>query len=327
MVRNKRLWCAAACVIGIWTLMGHVKSDNALRAAGVSYERTQKWLQVPAGQQFGTVSWVDVDQDGNIYVLRRTPLPGRTHPIRTFQNADPPGSIWTFDSTGKFVREWGKGMAIEGHGLRVDRNGFIWTTDVQGHQVKKFRRDGTLVMTLGKAEVPGNGPDTFNCPTDVLVASNGDIFVTDGYGNQRVVKFNKDGKFLKTWGTKGNGPGQLRLPHAIVQDSRGRLIVADRCGLGETGCTDNRVQIFDTEGKFLEQWPDIKATTVEIGPDDRLYAVTRAGIAIVDVNTGKVLETIEKVGGHGISVDRNGTLYTASPGDADGVQRYMRKQS
>jgi DNA-binding beta-propeller fold protein YncE len=244
--------------------------------------------------------------------------------MRTFQKADPPGSIWTFDSTGKFVREWGKGVAIEGHGLRVDRDGFIWTTDVQGHQVKKFHRDGTLVMTLGKAEVPGDGPDTFNCPTDVLVTPNGDIFVSDGYGNQRVVKFDKHGKFIKAWGGKGTGPGQFRLPHAIVQDSHGRIIVADRCGLGETGCMDNRIQIFDTDGKVLDEWP-IKATTIEIAPGDQLYAVTREGVVIVDANTGKVLETIEKVGGHGISVDRNGTLYTASPGDVEGVRRYTRK--
>ena len=119
----------------------------------------------------------------------------------------------------------------------------------KGHTVMKFSPDGKVLMTLGKPGVAGDGPDTFNAPSDVLVAPNGDIFVADGHGdktNERIVKFAKDGKFIKDWGKTGKGPGEFDVPHALAMDSSGRLFVADR--------SNNRIQIFDQDGKFLAEW-------------------------------------------------------------------------
>ena len=119
----------------------------------------------------------------------------------------------------------------------------------KGHQVFKFSPDGRLLLTLGKAGVAGSGPDEFNAPSAVLVAPNGDIFVGDGHGgntNARIVKFSKDGKFIKTWGKKGTAPGEIDIPRALAMDYHGRLFVGDR--------NNNRIQIFDQDRTFLDQW-------------------------------------------------------------------------
>jgi mono/diheme cytochrome c family protein len=304
----------AAVVMGV---PGH-GTDRAVGAAEAPYRLVEDWPQTPPGQEIGTISGIDVDAAGIAYVFRRCPVLC-DHP----KEGDPPGVVWRFSASGVFLGAWGQGLiAKEAHTLRVDRSGFIWTTDAIAHQVKKFRPDGTLVMTLGKYGVPGDGPDTFNKPTDVVVAPNGDVFVTDGYGNQRVVKFDKDGTFIKAWGTKGTAPGQFRLPHTIVQDSRGRLIVGDRCGLGATGCTDNRIQIFDTDGKFLDQWTHLGAGALDITTDDVLYVSGNGRISIADARTGKLLDTIEKAGGHQIAVDASGDVYTAGLGSS--LRRYTR---
>ena len=139
------------------------------------------------------------------------------------------------------------------HGATVDRDGNLWVTDARGeggkgHQVFKFSPDGKVLMTLGKAGVCGSGPDLFDQPTDVLVAPDGDIFVTDSHRNgknNRVVKFSKDGKFIKEWGQKGSGPGEISEPHTIAMDSRGRLFVGDR--------ENNRIQIFDQDGQVPDR--------------------------------------------------------------------------
>jgi sugar lactone lactonase YvrE len=284
-------------------------------AAAAPYRLVENWAQVPAGDKFGAVSWVSVDSKGLVHAFRRA------------------GNVWTFTPGGQFVRAWGEDIkAKQTHALRIDRDGFIWTTDSHGHQVKKFRADGTLAMTLGKYDVPGKSADLFNRPTDVVVTANGDFFVSDGYGNQRIAKFNKDGKFLKEWGSKGTGPGQFRLPHTIVQDSRGRLIVGDRCGsttIGNSGCTDGRVLIFDTEGKFLEEWTHLGVPfCLAIGPNDTLYVGGSHGkIFVADARTGKVLETIEKTGNvHGMAVDAAGDIFASSAGGG-GVRRYTRSKS
>jgi sugar lactone lactonase YvrE len=137
----------------------------------------------------------------------------------------------------------------------VDRDNNIWVSDGRaknngkGHTVMKFSADGKLLMTLGKPGVAGNGPDTFNAPSDILVAPNGDIFVADGHGgdtNARIVKLSTDGKFIKAWGSKGPGPGEFDTPHGLAMDAAGRLFVADR--------GNSRIQIFDQDGKFLAEW-------------------------------------------------------------------------
>ncbi len=318
--RLRRLPAAVLGLLAVVSVVGVAsRAQESHPSSFPSYRAVENWLQLPAGEPLGTISWVDVDSKGVIYILRRCGACGQ-HP----KEGDPPSVVWKFDRTGKFLGNWGQApIAKEGHSLRVDRNGFIWITDTGAHQVKKFQADGKLVMTLGKYAVPGEGPDTFNQPTDVLVTQNGDFFVTDGYGNHRVVKFNKDGKLIKTWGSNGKGPGQFRIPHSIVQDSSGRLIVVDRCGLHTTGCTDNRIEIFDTDGKYLDQWTHMGGVSLYITGGDTLYVGVIGKISVADALTGKVRGVIEKTGiNHGIAVDQEGDVYAADI--FDGMHRFTR---
>jgi DNA-binding beta-propeller fold protein YncE len=186
---------------------------------------------------WAAVTAIEPASDGTIYVIHRC-----------FENSCAGRSeapIIKYDSSGKILATWGQGMFIFPHGATVDRDGNLWVTDARGengkgHQVFKFNPDGKVLMTLGKAGVSGSGADLFDQPTDVVVAADGTIFVTDSHRNgknNRVVKFTKDGKFIKEWGKKGSGPGEISEPHTIAMDSRGRLFVGDR--------ENNRIQIFD----------------------------------------------------------------------------------
>jgi sugar lactone lactonase YvrE len=329
-----RNWRSVAPTTGVIVsvLMLAMTPSEHVTAAGASkpYRILANWPELPPGEAIGAVSWVAVDAKGAVYAFRRCPkLPAcvDAHP----RPNDPLGNIWKFSSEGRYLATIADGVAKEAHGLQIDRNGFMWTTDVQRHTVKKLRLDGTVLMTLGKDGVPGETPDTFNQPTNVWVAPSGDFFVTDGYGNQRVVKFNKEGKYVKAWGTKGTGEGQFRLPHAIVQDSRGRLIVADRCGLSATRCTDGRIQIFDTDGKFLGQLKQIQGLNFQpfalaITKDDHLYVAdtVNSKIWILDASRGgEVLDKVDDVAGmHGMTVDAGGDIYLANVGG--GIHRYSR---
>ena len=149
-------------------------------------------------------------------------------------------------------------MIVSPHKITVDRDGNVWVADNgsargKGQQVLKFSPDGSLLTSLGKAGVAGSDFDEFDQPTEVAVSPNGDIFVADGHsgggtatGNARIMKFDKNGKFIKAWGRKGMGPGEFDVPHTIAFDSKGRLFVGDR--------QNNRIQIFDQGGKFIAQW-------------------------------------------------------------------------
>jgi DNA-binding beta-propeller fold protein YncE len=185
-------------------------------------------------------------------------------------------------------------------------------TDVRGHVVYKFDREGRLLLTLGKKGVAGDGTDTFNGPTDVLLTERGDIFIADGQFNSRVTRFSADGRFISSFGTNGTEPGQFKVPHALAMDSRGRLFVADR--------DNGRIQIFDQDGTFLEQWTQFGAPSgVFITSDDTLYVAAigaRSGVLIGSARTGEVGDFIpvpaDGVNGpHLLSVDAKGTIYLA----------------
>ena len=173
--------------------------------------------------------------------------PAANGDIWVFHRSDPP--VLRFDPSGKVVKSFGEGMIVQAHGMTVDRDGNVWVTDAQikdgkGNQVFKFSPDGKLLMTLGKPGVAGGGTDVFSGPCDVAIAQNGDIFVADGHiadvPVNRIMKFSKDGKFIKAWGKRGSGPGEFDTPHSIAIDSRGRIFVADR--------SNSRIQIFDQDG-------------------------------------------------------------------------------
>ena len=296
------------------------------------YRTVRDWATPPKGLPWAAVTGVESGPDGNIYVL-----------YRCFENScagRPEDPILKFDKSGKLLKSWGAGMFVFPHGSTIDSQGNFWATDAggmdgKGHQVFKFSPEGKLLMTLGKKGVAGDGPDTFNQPTDVVVAPNGNIFVADGHRdgatghtfNNRIVKFSKDGKFLKQWGGKGTGHGEFQEPHTIAMDSRGRLFVGDRI--------NNRIQIFDQEGRFLDEWKQFgRPSGIYITKNDTIYvadsesgpdtgagelAIWTKGIRIGSAKDGSVTAFIrdlewerpEHSGAEGVGVDSEGNVYGA----------------
>jgi hypothetical protein len=235
----------------------------------------------------------------------------------------------------------------------VDRDGNVWVTDAQGnkegtkgHQVFKFNPEGKVLLTLGKAGVSGDGPDTLNEPCDVVTAPNGDIFVADGHSGQnakappdtvaRIVKFSKDGKFIKAWGRLGSAPSEFRTPHGLAFDSRGRLFVADRGNV--------RIQIFDQEGKFLEEWKQFsRLSGIYIDRNDILYGADsessatsnpgwKRGIRIGSARDGKVMYFVPDPetkptgtsAAEGVAADAMGNVYGAEVGPR-ALKKYVKR--
>lgn len=186
------------------------------------------FFQLPEGWKLGACSAVGVNGRGEIFVFHRG-----EHPILVF------------DADGKYLRSWGDDLIGSAHGLRIDRHDDVWTTDIGNHRVMKFDREGKLLMSLGTGK-PGDGPDEFNKPTDVGFAADGAFYVTDGYGNSRVQKFSPSGALVASWGVRGKEPGRFHLPHSVVVDRDGQVLVGDR--------ENDRIQIFDADGKRLDVW-------------------------------------------------------------------------
>jgi streptogramin lyase len=284
------------------------------RAQGNPYHEVQGWPQLPANIKLGAVISVDVDPKGNVWVFNRNQPP-----------------ILKLDPSGKLLTSFGTDMFVQPHGMTIDREGNVWVTDAQdkdgkGQQVFKFSPEGKVLMTLGKAGVAKEGPDTFNGPTDVVIAPNGDIFVSDGHvanANGRIVKFSKDGKFIKAWGKKGTGPGEMDTPHSMAMDSRGRIFVADRA--------NSRIQIFDQDGKFLDQWKQFgRPSGVYIDKKDTIYVVDsqsnatlnpgfKRGLRVGSAKDGKVTALVPflepdpdktpNAGMEGVAADAMGNVY------------------
>lgn len=258
---------------------------------------------MPEGWKFGRVSSVAVDSEGQVYVFQRG------------ARADP---LIVFDAKGRYLRSFGKGVFANPHAVRLDPEGNLWLIDTGLHQVLKFTREGKPLLALGTRGVAGAASATFNRPTDIAFAPSGEFFyVSDGYGNSRVVMFTSGGQYVREWGTKGSAPGQFNLPHSIQADSRGTLYVSDR--------ENNRIQIFDGEGKFLRMWTHLGATQgMFITPDDQFWIITHrdnienaaydtlAGrIMRVDPASGRILGAMESPG-HWITVSRAGEIFIAS---------------
>jgi DNA-binding beta-propeller fold protein YncE len=257
---------------------------------------------MPEGWKFGRVSAVATDSEAEVYVFQRG------------KKADP---VVVFDSKGRFLRSWGKDLFGNPHGLRVDKDNYVWVTDNGDHQVMKFDRQGNLLLTLGIKGKPGTDDKSFNRPTDIAFALSGDFYVSDGYGNSRVVKFSKEGKYLTAWGKPGTGPGEFNTPHSIAIDSKGLVYVSDR--------ENNRIQIFDANGQFLRQWTHLGATqNIFITPQDELWIITHrnnienltydtlAGrIMKIDLRTGNILGSMESPG-HWIHVHPAGEIFIGS---------------
>ncbi len=175
---------------------------------------------------------------------------GKNQEVWTFTRSKPPTPpVQVYDANGNFLRAWGEKSIGLAHHLKVDREGNVWIADIDLHVVREFTPTGTLLRTLGTPGEKGCDETHMNMPTDMIATQNGDVFVSDGYGNNRVVHFDKDGKFVKAWGTMGVGPEEFSLPHAIDIDSAGRLYIADR--------NNQRIQVYSQAGKLLDSWPNI----------------------------------------------------------------------
>ena len=268
------------------------------------YRLVDGWAQLPNGvEAWGQTIGVDLDSDGNLWVFHRC------FAENCYGGRENVAPVLKYDPSGRLLDSWGEGLFNWPHGFFIDADDNIWTSDARGvgdkgHQVKKFTPDGTLLMTLGTAGVAGDGQDTFDGPADVAVAPNGDIFVVDGHGNNRVVKFNKDGEFLMSWGEAGTGPGQFNEPHCLAFDSQGRLFVGDR--------VNERIQVFDQNGRYLAEWPGIMASGMDITEDDVLYVADyqlRFGIVIANASDFSEIGFIENAMPEGVTVDRMGNVY------------------
>jgi hypothetical protein len=336
MPRTSRLaFIVSAVAIAMFGMARAQQQSQYARAPDLPnpYRLVEGWPSLPAnmnGGRWGEVIRVHVHSDGNIWIFHRcfnVVPPGSATCIGRGE-ANPP--VLQFDPSGKLLKSFGAGLFAYPHGFTVDAQGNLWVSDVndeptvlgmsaknadgviRGQEVLKLSRDGKILMTLGTEGVAAAGTDGFDRPTGVAVAPNGDIFVTDGHypnqhGSARVVKFTKDGKFIKDWGRKGSAPGEFDEPHDIfIGGSQGRVYVADR--------RNSRIQVFDQDGNFIAAWSQFgQPSSVFVGKDDTIYV----GASVPDPTAKK-----GELRGIMIGNAKDGTLkaFIPDPGDLDKVE-------
>ena len=330
---SRSIFCAIAttAALGMLEVAPAGQAPGPTDDAPILYHQVDFRVQMPAGRPLTGSSAIDIDVDGTSVWLAD----------RCGENCA--GSqiapILRFDASGKVVAALGAGLFSQPHGIHVDGQGNVWITDSldrdgKGQQVLKLSPDGKVLLRLGRAGVAGEGPDTFNQPSDVVTAPNGDIFVGDGHGgksNSRIVKFSKDGTFIKAWGKRGTAPGDFASPHALAMDAKGRLLVADR--------GNNRIQAFDQDGTFLEEWKQFgNPSGIAIDPRGMLHSTDMrggagwgAGVRVGSLADGKItaffpdLEPVVPAEGReAIAVARDGTVYIAKTGRG-GLLKLVKK--
>jgi len=337
------VWLLGAAVAGLCCNAAWADTNAAPNSQPNPYHRIDNFFKMPPGRTMGSSSAVGVDHQGHIWVAERCGANSCAN-----SKIDP---IIEFDAGGNFIKAFGGGLMVFPHGFFIDKADHIWVTDAQvgggkGDDVLEFDQNGKLLRTLGKPGIAGDGPDTFSEPSAVLVAPNGDIFVGDGHtegkGNARIVKFDKNGKFIMQWGSHGSGPGQIEVPHTLAMDSRGRLFVGDR--------GNSRIQIFSQDGKLLEIWTQFsRPSGLFVDQNDVLYVTdsesrnavgyghhpgwTR-GIRIGSSKDGVVTAFIpdpaadpeheSTTGAEGVTADGHGAVYGAEVGPKD-VVKYEKK--
>jgi len=332
--RVKLLCGIAVAAIAMSAAPTYAQDPNA---APNTFRPDEGWAKQPMGRGFGSTIGLNVDRDGkSMWVYDRC---GGNN-----CEGSKIAPLNKYDASGRVVASLAAGMTNFPHGLFVDKDGNIWITDgradkdkKKGHTVTKLAPDGTVLMTLGTPGQAGEDATHFNAPSDVVVASNGDIFVADGHGektNARIVKFSSDGKFIKAWGKEGKEQGEFNTPHGLALDSAGRLFVADRA--------NNRLQIFDQDGKFIAEWKQFgRPSGVWIDKNDVIYVADsqssektnpgfKQGIRLGDAKDGKVtgfIEETQSLGAlEGVGVDDEGNIY-AGYTNAMNLRRFMKKVS
>jgi DNA-binding beta-propeller fold protein YncE len=296
-----------------------------------TYEVDPHWPKKPSHFEWGAMSGIAVDKQDRVYAFTR---------------AKPP--VQVYDADGNFLTAWGEAEIGRAHHIKVGPDGTIWLTDIDNHVVMQFTPEGKLLKTLGTRGEKGEDSTHLNMPTDMAVTPAGDVFVSDGYGNNRVVHFDKEGRYVKSWGKLGTRPGEFSVPHGIALDSKGRLYVADR--------NNARVQVFDQAGKFLAEWRDlIVPWGFAVTPKDEIWVCGSSpsgwveGRGMLGVppkdqvfmkfdTSGKVLQMwtvplgVENharpgdcIWVHGMAVDSKGNLYA---GDIMGkrAQKFVRQK-
>jgi DNA-binding beta-propeller fold protein YncE len=286
------------------------------KAPDLGYAPAQHSLKLPDGMKWGAASSVGFNSAGHIFVFNRGASP-----------------LVEFDQHGTFVRVLGEGRYTRPHGMRIDRQDNIWTTDVNGHTVTKMSPSGEILLTLGTKGQAGNwdeGANTrlLNEPTDIAITAAGDFFIVEGHGRGegRVLKFDKNGKFIRSWGGNGNGPGQFNQPHSIAVDSKGLVYVADR--------ENRRVEVFDSDGKYLKEW---KFAGLPCGfflsRDGQLYLTSGFAGQILKLDSnGKAIAAMGQPGkglgefgeAHYMAMAPNGDIYVADTINAV-LHRFVKK--
>lgn len=273
-----------------------VKSTAFQAVPELPYRVVPSFFKFPKGIIAGEASAVAVNSKGHIFLFQRT------KPM-----------LAEYDAKGNFVQSIGDGLFTHPHGLRIDAYDNLWTTDDGSHLVLKLDPSGNVLLVLGRINTGAEANWLFNKPADVAFAKNGDIYVADGYGNSRVVKFDRDGNFIKAWGKYGAGTGEFNLPHTVAVDNQGRVYVGDR--------ENQRIQIFDSEGKFIQQWTDVGYPYgLVITPDQHVWMVDGGYDRIVELDqNGKILGAFGEPGhgpgqfawAHFMAIGPDQTIYVA----------------
>ena len=284
-----------------------------------NYQVVHGWPQLPENDSLGQVTGVSVDSHNRVFICHRG-----TNKVRAFDG-----------DTGEQIVSWDDTFIKNPHDVEFDGEDNLWVTDAKNEQVYKFGSNGELLMTIGELDVHGDDHDHLYGPTGVTVLANGDFYVSDGYGNNRVVKYDKNGKYLTEWGQQGKEPGNFELPHGITSDNENRIYVADR--------SNYRIQIFDSDGKFLDEWiskENGRPWGLDVGADGFLYVIyggelniapPERNVAVKKDLKGNDLGTWGSFGkydgqfywGHDIAVGKDGAVYITDVNVGMRVQKFV----
>lgn len=273
------------------------------------YEVIADWARLPDQWSFGWIPSVAVDSRDRVHVYSRS-----EHPMVVF------------DRDGNFLTSWGEDILKDAHGIFIDADDNIYCTERNTHCVHKFNRDGQLQWTLGSPGIPRPPGIPFNLPTDLAIAPDGAILISDGYGNSKVHKYSSEGVLLFSWGGPGNGPGQFDLVHSVWVDSDYQVYICDR--------ENNRIQIFDGDGTFLREWPGfLRPDKLWFDSDETIFmAEVGHRVTILD-REGEVLSQWGEAGDephqfrsspHGIWGDSHNNLYVSEVGSSAQLKKFVR---